>query len=93
MLKSKYTPVQLGIALSKTVTKHKKELERPPYPEKKIDWIKETANKIIDLLEVEAKFFNSHNIGEELKANDLVSVAQTVLNRILKAIGMKLPKD
>lgn len=93
MLKSKYSPVQLGMALSKTIFKHKKELETPPYPEKKIDWIKATTDKMIDLLEQETKAFNTINGEQPLKANDLISVAQTTLNRLLKAMGLKATRD
>ena len=93
MLASKYSPVQLGVALSRTVTKYRKELEKPPYPEKKVDWIVDTTNKMIDLMEKETKIFNLNNPDQELKGNDLVSVAQTMLNRLLKALGLKLQKD
>ena len=88
MLKSIYTPVQLGMALSKTILKHKRALEKPIYPEKRGDWIKETVNKIIDLLEHETKIFNAINPDSNLKANDLISVIQTTLNRLLKAMGL-----
>jgi hypothetical protein len=93
MLKSKYSPVQLGMALSKTILNHKRALEKPQYPEKKIDWIKVTTNKIIDLLEQETKSFNETNPNEQLKSKDLISVAQTTLNRLLKAMGLKTQKD
>ena len=94
MLKSTYTAAQLGIALARTVLKHKKELEKPIYPEKKVAWIKQTADKIFELLEVETRAFNNLSSDNLLKANDLISVAQTVLNRLLKALGIQaIQKD
>ncbi len=92
MMKPKYSPVQLGMALSKTVSQHRKELEKPIYPTKKIDWIKNTCDEIINLLEREVNTFNADNPGEELGGNDVVSAAQTTLNRLLKAMGMKAKK-
>ncbi len=93
MLKSKYTPVQLGMALSKTITKQKLELERPAYPTKKIEWIKSTCDELINLLEREVNNFNANNPDEELGATDVVSAAQTTLNRLLKAMGVTKKKD
>ncbi len=93
MIKSKYSPVQLGMALSKTILKQKKELEKPIYPTKKIEWIKSTCNEMINILEREVNKFNADNPGEELGANDVISAAQTTLNRLLKAMGVTKKKD
>lgn len=93
VLKNPYTPAQIGLALHHTISRIKKDLEKPVYPESKLAWIKETSEKILSLLEGELKRYNKNHYYEPLKVVDVISSLQTALNKLLKAISQEPQRD
>jgi hypothetical protein len=89
----KYSNIQLAFALDQVLKKHRQEMEKPVYPESKVQWIKQSAIKIIDLLEEECKRFNKLNQGNGLDGNDIVSSISTALNCVLREMGLEQIKD
>lgn len=86
-MRNPYTPGQIGLALHKTIEKHKKSMGvKASITEKKIKWIKDTALKMIDFLEKEMISFNKENPKNKIMAKELVTTVNTTLQMILKTI-------
>lgn len=83
-----YKPATILRMLSETIANQRQELERPVYPESKLEWIRATSFKIINLLEEEVGRFNKTQ-NDKLKYNDIISACQTALNLLLKQFGVK----
>lgn len=90
-MKITYTPGQLGLALHKTIEKHKKDLGAG-VPQKKLEWIKETAISLIDFLEQKVISFNRENPHNTLSGKEIASVLSTSLNLVIKVLKKK-PKS
>lgn len=88
-----YSKIQIGYALNHAVKSYQEALKKLDYPENKVQWIRQTALAIIELLEKETKEFNSKNTNNPILNNDLVSTTQTALNLILKTMGKIQIKD
>ncbi len=81
-----YTHGQISLALHKALEKHKKELGKKDLPEKKIEWIKASALKLIRSLEKDMIAFNTDNPSQKIMGQDLATTFNTALNLVLKAI-------
>jgi hypothetical protein len=65
-------------------------INKPKVKNIKHEWIRATGTKVIELIEKEVKVFNEANPDLKLNSNDVIGAINTVLNRLLKAMG-KLP--
>lgn len=86
----KYTPKQIGSILHKTIERYKKESDEVAnYMEAKATWVKNTANKIVDLLNSEVKKFNQINPKNIISAKDINTVLRTAIAAIGKLVTKK----
>ncbi len=53
----------------------------------RIDWLRESSNRVTDLLQTLASEFNQAHPADMCSATDLVDVLATTLGRIKKSVG------
>lgn len=87
-----YSPGQLCLALQRTLDKHKKDLGKNDSKTKKVDWIKAEAFKTIHILEKSMIVFNKDNETLKVNPKELISVLNTAIDLILKALSEKKGK-
>lgn len=87
-----YTPALLAHALKKTLEKIKSDTFSKDYSKEKIQWIKDTSDAIVDVIEMQLNKFNKKNPKGTIMSNDIVSALETTLQRFLKAIKQENKK-
>jgi hypothetical protein len=92
MFEPKVSPIELSIILLKLHSQLKSvKIKNPVVRNIRHDWIKATSSKIIEVLEKEIKIYNEKNPDVKLKSGDVLATVNTVLNRLLKAMGLLKP--
>lgn len=89
-----YTPIVLGHALHRVLEDYKKRGQpvRPPTPiSKRVEWIKQTCDKVINLMIAEMTYYNKSNAPERVSTNDVFSVLFSILERLYTVTGKPKP--